>query len=83
MAEKKLLKRETYCGAIRDEHVGQTITVYGWVNNMRELGGLTFIDLRDREGLVQLSFGLPPSCGRMLDSTVDCGMLSHFVRIVP
>ena len=54
MAEKKLLKRETYCGAIREEHVGQTITVYGWVNNMRELGGLTFIDLRDREGLLQI-----------------------------
>ena len=54
MAEKKLLKRETYCGAVREEHVGQTITVYGWVNNMRELGGLTFIDLRDREGLLQI-----------------------------
>ena len=54
MAEKKLLKRETYCGAVREEHIGQTITVYGWVNNMRELGGLTFIDLRDREGLLQI-----------------------------
>jgi aspartyl-tRNA synthetase len=54
MAEKKLLKREIYCGKIRDEHIGQTITVYGWVNNMRELGGLTFIDLRDREGLLQI-----------------------------
>jgi aspartyl-tRNA synthetase len=54
MAEKKLLKRATYCGSVREEHVGQTITVYGWVNNMRELGGLTFIDLRDREGLLQI-----------------------------
>lgn len=54
MAEKKLLKRETYCGTVREEHVGQTITVYGWVNNMRELGGLIFIDLRDREGLLQI-----------------------------
>jgi aspartyl-tRNA synthetase len=54
MAEKKLLKRETYCGAVREEHVGRSITVYGWVNNMRELGGLTFIDLRDREGLLQV-----------------------------
>ena len=54
MAEKKLLKRETYCGAVREEHIGQTITVYGWVNNMRELGELTFIDLRDREGLLQI-----------------------------
>jgi len=54
MAERKLLKRETYCGAVREEHVGRTLTVYGWVNNMRELGGLTFIDLRDREGLLQI-----------------------------
>jgi aspartyl-tRNA synthetase len=54
MAEKKLLKREIYCGALREEHCGQAVTVYGWVNNMRELGGLTFIDLRDREGLLQI-----------------------------
>jgi aspartyl-tRNA synthetase len=54
MAEKELLKRTTYCGSVRGEHAGRTITVYGWVNNMRELGGLTFIDLRDREGLLQI-----------------------------
>ena len=54
MAEKKLLKREMYCGSVREEHAGQSITVFGWVNNMRELGGLTFIDLRDREGLLQI-----------------------------
>jgi aspartyl-tRNA synthetase len=54
MAEKELLKRETYCGAVRAEHIDKTVTVYGWVNNMRELGGLTFIDLRDREGLLQI-----------------------------
>jgi len=54
MAEKKLLKRETYCGAVREEDAGRTVTVYGWVNNMRELGGLTFFDLRDREGLLQI-----------------------------
>ncbi|MCX6557080.1 MAG: aspartate--tRNA ligase [Candidatus Aminicenantes bacterium] len=54
MAEKKLLKRETYCGAVSENDAGRTITVYGWVNGMRELGGLTFIDLRDREGLLQV-----------------------------
>jgi aspartyl-tRNA synthetase len=54
MAEKKLLKRETYCGAVSEKDAGRTITVYGWVNGMRELGGLTFIDLRDREGLLQV-----------------------------
>jgi aspartyl-tRNA synthetase len=54
MAENKLLKREAYCGLVREEHAGRDLTVYGWVNNMRELGGLTFIDLRDREGLLQI-----------------------------
>ncbi len=54
MAEKELLKRTVYCGLVGEEHSGRTITVYGWVNNMRELGGLTFIDLRDREGLLQI-----------------------------
>jgi aspartyl-tRNA synthetase len=54
MAQKKLLKRETYCGSLRQEHAGRQVTVYGWVNGVRELGGLTFIDLRDREGLLQV-----------------------------
>ena len=54
MAETKLLKRQTYCGALREEDSGRTVTVYGWVNNLRELGGLTFLDLRDREGLLQV-----------------------------
>ncbi|MCU0285799.1 MAG: aspartate--tRNA ligase [Acidobacteria bacterium] len=48
------LKRTLYCGKINEEYVGRTITVYGWVNRKRELGGLTFIDLRDREGLLQI-----------------------------
>jgi len=54
MAENKLLKRETYCGAVSEADTDRNITVYGWVNSMRELGGLTFIDLRDREGLLQI-----------------------------
>ncbi len=53
MAQREHLKREHYCGRINEEFTGQEVTVYGWVNKIRELGGLTFIDLRDREGIVQ------------------------------
>lgn len=54
MDESALLKRTLYCGEIDEKYVGKEIRVYGWVNKKRELGGLTFIDLRDREGILQI-----------------------------
>ena len=53
----KLLKRSTYCGTLRKENIGQTVTVDGWVAKKRNLGGLIFADIRDRSGLVQVVFG--------------------------
>ncbi len=50
------LKRSVYCGDLRSENVGQTHTVFGWVQRRRDLGQLIFIDLRDRSGIVQLAF---------------------------
>jgi aspartyl-tRNA synthetase len=49
-----LLKRTDYCGRIDRQRLGQTVTVCGWVHRRRDHGGVIFIDLRDREGLVQI-----------------------------
>lgn len=51
-----MTKRTTYCGLVTEAFLGQEITLKGWVNNRRDLGGLIFVDLRDREGIVQVVF---------------------------
>ena len=48
--------RTEYCGQLRQSHVGQQVTLCGWVNRRRDLGSLIFIDMRDREGIVQVFF---------------------------
>ncbi|AOP42771.2 aspartate--tRNA ligase [Edwardsiella piscicida] len=48
--------RTNYCGQLNLSHVGQEVTLCGWVHRRRDLGGLIFIDLRDREGVVQVFF---------------------------
>jgi aspartyl-tRNA synthetase len=50
------LKRSIMCGAVREEDIGKKVTVMGWVQRNRNLGGLQFIDLRDREGILQVVF---------------------------
>ncbi len=50
------LERTHYCGDVRADDIGKSVTLFGWVQNWRDHGGIIFIDLKDREGLVQIVF---------------------------
>src|SRR6201985_1150714 len=57
--------RSHYCGQVDDKLIGQEVTVAGWVNRRRDHGGVIFIDLRDREGLLQIVFD--PDAAKMFE----------------
>src|SRR5262249_26312041 len=48
------MTRTNYCGLIDQKYLGQSVTLFGWVHRRRDHGGVIFVDLRDREGLVQV-----------------------------
>jgi len=74
MANKKTTgwKRTIYGGELRSEHTGQEVAIIGWVSRVRDMGNLVFIDLRDREGLVQVV--VPSGRKEILDIAKKVGM---------
>ena len=50
----KLMDRSIYCGLVRSSHIDSEVTLTGWVDRRRDHGGVIFLDLRDREGIVQV-----------------------------
>lgn len=78
--------RTDYCGNINSSYLGQTVTLCGWVNRSRDLGGVIFLDLRDREGVVQVVFD--PDLAEVFDIANSlrnefCVQLTGLVRARP
>ncbi|MGB1291371.1 MAG: amino acid--tRNA ligase-related protein, partial [Pseudoalteromonas sp.] len=78
--------RSIYCGQLNKTHVDQEVELCGWINKRRDLGGLIFVDLRDREGLVQVVFdpeveGLMETANKLRQEF--CVQLKGIVRARP
>lgn len=67
------VQRTQFCGEPRAEHVGQKVVLNGWAHRVRDLGGLYFVDLRDRTGLIQLIFE-PTMFNNLAEIRAECSM---------
>ncbi|RYV03965.1 aspartate--tRNA ligase [Shewanella sp. OPT22] len=70
--------RSHYCGDVNIAHVGEEVTLVGWVNRSRDLGGVVFLDLRDREGLIQVVYD--PDLPEVFD-TASCLRAEFCVQV--
>ena len=69
--------RSHTCGELRISDVNKQVTLAGWVQRSRKMGGMTFIDLRDRYGITQLVFNEENASARMLISRPEILKLSY------
>ncbi len=81
-----MLLRTQYCGVVTEAHLGQTVSLCGWIHRRRDHGGVIFVDLRDREGLVQVVFD--PSVPEVFAQAEDlrneyCVRIEGLVRLRP
>ncbi|MEO7218772.1 MAG: aspartate--tRNA ligase [Gemmatimonadaceae bacterium] len=68
--------RTTFCGALRAEHAGSEVRLGGWVESSRNLGGMVFINLRDRAGVVQVSFNPDFTAPAVIEAASQAGLES-------
>jgi aspartyl-tRNA synthetase len=74
------LTRTDACGSLREPDIGRTVTLMGWAANRRDLGGVIFIDLRDREGLVQVV--ARPEVSADAHRSAECVRLEYVLAVV-
>jgi aspartyl-tRNA synthetase len=78
--------RTMYCGEVTEKNIGQEIELVGWINKQRDLGGVTFLDMRDREGIVQVFFDADTPEATAIAATVRnefCIKMKGLVRARP
>ena len=75
-----MMKRTDYCGTLRAADAGREVTLCGWVQSNRDHGGLIFIDLRDREGIVQVVFD-PESCDKETFAAAEAARSEHVLNV--